>query len=243
MEIDRARDRAEESRTRFESETARLAVLAEALRAQLELRRSEVGRLRAIARFQGDRVASMTVRAGGAGVVQSLSLQPGQWVNPGQELARVAGQDRLKAVVRVPESDARDVTLGLPAAIDTRNGIARGHVVRIDPASQGGSVAVDLAIDGPLPRGARPDLGIDATIEVERLSDVTYMGRPAGASSESTVPVYVLDADGHSATRRSVRLGRGSADLVEVRGGLRAGDRVILSELGRWSNAEHLRLQ
>jgi len=134
-----------EATTRRDSEQRRFDVLTESLRAQLELRRSEVDRLRAIAAFQRERVQSMRVRAGAAGVVQSLSLEPGQWVNPGQELARVAGQERLKAVVRVPESDARDVAFGQRAAIDTRNGIVRGHVSRIDPGAQGGTVTVDVA--------------------------------------------------------------------------------------------------
>jgi multidrug resistance efflux pump len=243
MDGERARDRAVEARSRWDAERERLDVLTESLRAQLELRRSEVDRLRAIARFQQERVASMTVRAGAAGVVQSLPLQPGQWVNPGQELARVAGQERLKAVVRVPESDARDVALGLPAAIDTRNGIVRGHVARIDPAAQGGTVAMDLAIDGPLPRGARPDLGVDATIEIERLRDATYVGRPAEGSSESSVQLYVLQPDGRSAVRRAVRLGRGSADAVEVLAGLRPGERVILSDMGRYAGTPRVRLQ
>src|SRR5262249_49255205 len=182
MEIDRAKDNLTEAKERFDSESERLGLLTESLKAQLALRQSEVERLRAIARFQVERVASMVVRAGQKGVLQSLSLEPGQWVNPGQELARVAGQDRLKAVVRVPETQARDLGLGLKAEVDTRTGIAQGHVSRMDPASQGGTVSVDVAIDGELPRGARPDLSVDATIELERLPDVVYVGRPADGS-------------------------------------------------------------
>jgi HlyD family secretion protein len=218
-------------------------VLSDALKAQLDLRRSEVERLRAIASFQGQRVASMTVRAGQAGVVQSLALQPGQWVNPGQELARVAGQEKLKAVIRVPESDARDLTIGLKGSIDTRNGIVAGHVIRMDPAAQGGTVTVDLGIDGPLPRGARPDLGIDATVEIERLPDVLWVGRPADGSSESTTPLFVLDPDGRHAARRAVKLGRGSADAVEVLDGLKPGERVILSEMSRYATAARVSLK
>jgi multidrug efflux pump subunit AcrA (membrane-fusion protein) len=243
MDSERARDRADEARVRFDSEQRRLEVLAEALRAQLELRQSEVERLRAIARFQGERVASMNVRSGAAGVVQSLSLQPGQWVNPGQELARVAGQEKLKAVVRIPESDARDLTLGLAGSIDTRNGVVRGHVSRIDPGAQGGTVTVDLAIDGPLPRGARPDLGVDGSVEIERIADALWMGRPADGSSESTTQLFVLEADGHHALRRAVKLGRGSADAVEILSGLKPGDRVILSEMSRWSSASRVTLK
>ncbi|HTR97111.1 MAG TPA: HlyD family efflux transporter periplasmic adaptor subunit [Candidatus Acidoferrales bacterium] len=243
MDSARAEDHVEEARTRYDSEKRRLEVLADALRAQLELRRAELDRLRAIARFQLDRVASMTVRAGADGVVQSLPLEPGQWVNPGQELARVAGQERLKAVVRVPESDARDVSLGQPVTVDTHDGTVRGHVEHVDPAAQGGTVAVDVALDSALPRVARADLGVDALIEIERLPHVLHMGRPGDGSSEATVSLFVLGPDGRMATRRPVRLGRGSADAVEVLGGLRAGDRVILSEMSQWNGVPRVRLQ
>jgi multidrug efflux pump subunit AcrA (membrane-fusion protein) len=243
MDIDRARDNLEEAKERYGSEQQRLALLTESLKAQLELRRSEVDRLRAIARFQQERVASMTVRAGQKGVLQSLSLQPGQWVNPGQELARVAGQDRLKAVVRVPETQARDLALGLQADVDTRNGIVKGHVSRVDPASQNGTVSVDIALDGELPRGSRPDLSVDATIEIERLANVMHVGRPADGSSESTVGLFVLEADGHHARRVQVELGRGSANAIEIRKGLKPGDQVILSEMSRWDSVDRVKLQ
>ena len=243
MEIERSRDVLTEAGERLESEKRRLAVSTEAVKAQLELRESEVERLRSIARFQQDRVASMTVRAGQAGVLQTLSLQPGQWVNPGQEMARVAGQDRLKAVVRVPETQARDLTLGLPAEVDTRNGVVTGRVSRVDPAVQGGTVAVDIQLDGELPKGARPDLSIDAVIEIERLPDVLHVGRPSNGSSESTVGLFRLDRDGRTATRVPVALGRGSADRIEVRSGLEPGDRIILSEMSRWDGIERVRLK
>lgn len=243
MDVERARDRAEEARARYATEQQRLVVLTQSLDSQLTLRQAEVGRLAAIARTEQDRVTSMTVRAGQAGTLQSLSLQPGQWVNPGQELARVAGQDRLKAVVHVPEIDARDLSIGLACMIDTHNGTVRGHVSRIDPASQNGSVGVDLAIDGALPRGARPDLAVDGTIEIDRLRDVIHVGRPADGSSESTVSLYVLEADGHTAVRRSVKLGRGSADAVEVLSGLKPGEDVILSEMSRWGTTTRLQLR
>ena len=243
MEIDRARDALDEARERHNSEKERLVLLTESLKAQLELRRSEADRLRAIARFQQERVASMTVRAGQKGVLQSLSLQPGQWVNPGQELARVAGQDRLKAVVRVPETQARDLALGLAADVDTRNGIVKGHVSRVDPASQNGTVSVDVALDGALPRGARPDLSVDATIEIERLANVMHVGRPADGSSETTVGLFVLEPDGRHARRVPVELGRGSANAIEIRKGLKPGDQVILSEMSRWDSVDRVKLQ
>jgi HlyD family secretion protein len=243
MEIDRAKDNLAEAQERFDSEKERLGLLTESLKAQLALRQSEIERLRAIARFQLDRVASMTVRSGQKGVLQSLSLESGQWVNPGQELARVAGQEKLKAVVRVPETQARDLALGLKAEVDTRNGVVAGHVARVDPGAQNGTVSVDIAIDGELPRGARPDLSVDATIEIERLADVIYVGRPADGSSEATVGLFVLDADGHFAHRVQVALGRGSVNAIEVRSGLKPGDQVILSEMGRWDAVDRVKLQ
>jgi len=243
MEIDRAKDNLAEAKERLTSETDRLNLLTESLKAQLALRQSEVERLRAIARFQVERVASMTVRAGQKGVLQSLSLQPGQWVNPGQELARVAGQERLKAVVRVPETQARDLAVGLKAEVDTRNGIVQGHVSNVDPGATNGSVGVDITIDGELPRGARPDLSVDATIELERLPDVVYVGRPADGSSETTVGLFVLEPDGRYAHRVQVALGRGSVNAIEVRSGLKPGDQVILSEMGRWDAVDRVKLQ
>ncbi len=242
MDIDRARDNLDAARDQYDSEQQRLVLMTESLRAQLSLRQSEVERLRAISRFQGDRVASMTVRAGQKGVLQSLSLQPGQWVNPGQELARVAGQDHLKAVVHIPETQARDLALGLAAEVDTRNGIVKGHVSRVDPGAQNGTVSVDIALDGALPRGARPDLSVDATIEIERLADVIYVGRPADGSSETTVGLFVLEADGRHARRIPVELGRGSANSIEVRNGLKPGDQVILSEMTRWDSVDRVKL-
>jgi HlyD family secretion protein len=243
MDIDRARDRAAEARERHDSEQRRLAVTEEAMKAQIELRLSELDRLRSIARFQRDRVASMTVRAGQKGVVQSLSLQPGQWVNPGQELARVAGQDRLKAVIRVPESQARDLALGLPANVDTRNGVVKGRVSRVDPAVMDGTVAVDIALEGVMPRGARPDLSVDATIEIDRIPNALHVGRPADGSTEALADLFRLEPDGRAAVRVSVRLGRGSADAVEIIEGLKEGDRVILSEMSQWGSAARVNLK
>ncbi len=243
MEVERARDRAEEARARDESERRRLAVLTDALRAQLDLRQLEVERLRGIARFQQERVDAMQVRAGAAGVVQELALEPGQWVNPGQLLARVAGPERLKAVIRIPETDARDLTLGLSAVVDTRNGTVRAHVSRVDPAVQNGSVAVDLVFDAALPKGARPDLSVDAAVQIDRIPNALYVGRPAQGGSESEVRLFRLDPDGHGATRVPVRLGRGSASTVEIRGGLREGDRVILSEMTQWDSYDRVRLR
>lgn len=243
MEIERARDQVEEARVLAESEHRRFGILRDSQKAQLQMRRAEVERLRAIARVQRDRVGGMRVISTVAGVVQELSLQPGQWVNPGQTLARIAGQDRLKAVVRVPETQARDLTLGLVARVDTHDGIVKARVARVDPAVQGGTVAVDLTLEGDLPRGARPDLSVDGTIEIERLGDVLHVGRPSNASSQSDAYLFRLTRDGRFAERVPVKIGRGSADAVEIRSGLQAGDRVILSEMNRWDAVPRVRLQ
>jgi HlyD family secretion protein len=243
MEVDRAHDRLNEAKERFDLEQQRLDLANDALKAQIALRKADAERLRAIAEFQKERVASMRVRAGAAGQVQQLDLQPGQWVQSGQPLARVASPDRLKAVLQVPESQARDVALGLLATVDTRDGIVRGRVVRIDPGVQNGTVAVDVAFEGALPRGARPDLGIDGTIVIERIPEVLSVGRPASGGSETTVGLFRLEPDAHTAVRVPVKLGRASYDAVEVLAGLREGDRVILSEMSRWDNIDRVRLR
>lgn len=243
MELERARDRHAEAVERHDMEKRRLAVADEALQAQIELRKADAERLRAIAHFQKERVASMQVRAGQRGVVQQLDLQPGQWVQSGTPLAKVASPDHLKAVLQVPDTQARDLAVGLPATVDTRNGIVRGRVVRIDPAVQNGTVAVDLALEGTLPRGARPDLGIDGTIVIERIANILSVGRPAEGSGEGPARLFRLAPDGHTAVRVPVTLGRSSFDAVEVVAGLREGDRVILSEMSRFEHVDRVRLR
>jgi multidrug resistance efflux pump len=242
-EASTAKDRAEELRTRLRVEEQRLEVMARSAEAQLAVQRSQLERLRSIEAFQRRQIDALEVRAGASGVVQEVPLQVGQWANPGATLARVVEPGRLKAVLRIPETQARDVTVGQAAAIDTRNGIAEGRVVRIDPAVQNGTVTVDVALDGELPRGARPDLSVDGTIEIERLDHVLHVGRPAYGQPESTVGLFRVAPDGRSAERVRVRLGRGSVNAVEVAEGLNAGDVVILSDMSAWDSAERVRLK
>src|SRR5207245_2133531 len=154
----------------------------------------------------------------------------GQRVSPGTILAKVAEQNRLKAVIKVAETQAKDIQIGQPASIDTRNGVVDGRVSRIDPASQNGTVTVDVALTGELPKGARPDLTVDGTIELERLTDVLYVGRPAQGQPESTIGLFRLESDGATAARAKVKLGRASVSAVEVLDGLKQGDQVILSD-------------
>jgi RND family efflux transporter MFP subunit len=214
-----------------------------AMARQIALQRSEVERARAIAEFQRARVASMSVRAPEDGVLQTLPLELGQWVVPGQVLATVAQPGRLKAVLRVPETQARDIVVGQPVDVDTRNGIAKGHVMRVDPSVQNGTVTVEVSLDGELPRGARPDLSVDGTIEIERLPDVLHVGRPAYGQGESTVGLFRLEPDGKYATRVPVKLGRSSVNTIQIEQGLKVGDRVIISDMSQWDNVERVKLK
>lgn len=241
-EIAAARDRMDELATRQRIEQQQLDEMDSSSREQLVLTGQQVRNLGAIAAEQRNRVASMRVLAGESGVLLTLPLEYGQWVNPGFELARVAQPGRLKAVLRVPETQAKDVALGQKAAIDTRNGVVAGHVTRIDPGSQQGTVVVECAIDGPLPKGARADISVDGTIEIERLPDVLYVGRPAYGSAESTVGLFRVSADGREATRVAVKLGRASVNTVEVLHGLAAGDSVIISDMSQWDAVTRVRL-
>jgi HlyD family secretion protein len=243
MEASRARDRVEELQTRYDVEQKRLSVLSDAMGSQLALQEAQVDRLRAVTDFQRGRVHSMEVKAGAAGILQDLTLEVGQWAQPGAMLARIVEPGKLKAVLRIPETQAKDVTIGQPASIDTRNGIVAGRVARIDPAVQNGTVTVDVSLDGELPRGARPDLSVDGTIEVERLKDVLHVGRPAYGQGNSSVGLFKLVEDGHAAVRVNAELGRTSVNTVEIRGGLQPGDKVIISDMSRWDGYDRVRVE
>jgi multidrug efflux pump subunit AcrA (membrane-fusion protein) len=234
---------AEESNTRLAVEEKRLQLMTRSVNTQLAVQERQIQRLQAIAAFQESRVQALVVRAGEHGVLQELSLQPGQWVNGGTPLAKVVQPGKLKAVLRIGETQARDVALGQTASIDTRNGIVTGHVSRMDPAAQGGTVTMDVSIDGPLPAGTRPDLNIDGTIQLERLRNILFTGRPAIADDNSLASLFRLDPDGKSATRVAVRLGRVSANSVEIVQGLKAGDNVILSDMSLPDNTERIRIK
>jgi HlyD family secretion protein len=166
----------------------------------------------------------------------------GQWAQSGATLARLVEPGKLKAVLRIPETQAKDISIGQPAKIDTRNGIVRGKVRRIDPAVQNGTVTVDVSLEGEMPRGARPDLSVDGTIEVERLPDVLHVGRPAYGQANSAVGLFKLTPDGSEATRATVRLGRTSVNTVEIVGGLSRGDKVIISDMSRWDGYDRVRV-
>jgi HlyD family secretion protein len=243
IQRDRAQERAMEMSKRLEVESKRLEMISASIAPQLAIQAEQVARLQAICKFQRDQVASMRVEAGASGVLQGLPLEVGQWVTPGMTLAVVAQPGRLKAVLRIPETLVRDVALNQPAAIDTRNGVVRGRVSRIDPGVQNGTVTVEVVLEEALPAGARPDMSVDGTIDVERLSDVLYMGRTVNGQSESQVGLFRLEPDGQHAARVEVQLGRGSVDAIEVIDGLRAGDKVILSDMAEWDGQERVRIR
>jgi multidrug resistance efflux pump len=244
FELENARERAQELETRVGLEHQRLKVMEESMKAQVSTQESQVTRMRAIVAFQRDRLASMRVRAGTQGVLQDLPLEEGQWVLSGQTLARVVQPERLKAVLRIPEVQARDVALGQLALIDTRSDTIRGHVTRIDPASLNGTVAVDVSLDvDTLPRGARPDLSVDGTVEVARLDDALFTGRPAFGQARSTVQLFKVVDGGSAAVRTTVQLGLASVNAVQILGGLEVGDVVILSDMSQWDNVDRVRLR
>jgi HlyD family secretion protein len=242
-EVAASRDRAEELAERLRGAEAQLEVLRRSATARLRVQRAQVDRLRSIVAFHEDRSASMQVRAGAEGVLQELPLQVGQWVTPGTMLARVADPRGLRAVLRIPETQARDLTVGQPARIDTRNGIVDGRVVRIDPAVQQGAVTVDVSLDGELPRGARPDLSVDGTILIDRLEDAVFVGRPAYAQPESRAGIWKVVEDGRAAVRVPVQLGLASVNTIEIVDGLSPGEEIILSDMSRWDDAERVRLR
>lgn len=235
--------RATELAGRLEFEKKRLAAQSQGIAAQVAAHRAQVERLRSIAEFRRKEVEGLKQRAGVDGVLQELSLQPGQAVAAGALLAKVAKPDRLKAEVRIPETQAKDVQIGCKAVIDTRNGVVPGHVTRVDPAAMAGTVLVDIALDGPAPAGARADLNIEGTIEIERLASVLFVGRPASGQPGTTVGLFKIEADGVHAERVSVKLGRSSVKSIEILGGLQEGDRVILSDMSQWDAVDRIRLQ
>lgn len=242
-ELATLRERADEFRIRLDIEKQRLQTVTQAVGPQLEVQESQVARLKNIVQFQRRRVGSMRVAAGTRGVLQDMALEEGQWVLPGQTLARVVQPERLKAVLRIPETQARDVVLGQKVLVDTRTDTILGRVVRIDPAVQNGAVAVDVRLTDSLPPGARPDLSVDGTIEIDRLEDALYVGRPAYGQAFSTVGLFRLTEGGNHAERVSVRLGRSSVNTIEIVEGLQVGDVVVLSDMSQWDAYDRVRLR
>lgn len=219
-----------------------IAHSAESVQARLAERQSQVDQARAFMELKQREVNALRVRAGVSGILQLVPIEVGQQVTPGTNLARIVNPSRLKAEIKIPETQAKDVQVGQAASIDTRNGVVAGQVTRIDPSVQNGTVTVDVAMDGPLPNGARPDLSVDGTIELERLNDVIYVGRPAFGQEQSAISLFRLQPDG-TAARVQVKLGRSSVNSVEVLSGIGNGDQVILSDMSAWEQFDRIRLQ
>jgi HlyD family secretion protein len=235
--------RAESLATRNSIETDRLKVSEASALAQLQSAQALTDQRRSNYNLRRSQVEQLKVRAGMSGVLEQVPVEVGQQVQPGTNLVRVADPTRLKAELRIAETQAKDLTIGQIASIDTRNGFIAGKVIRIDPAATNGTVTVDVALEGELPRGARPDLSVDGTIELERLDNVLYVGRPAFGQEQSTVGLFKLDKGTGEASRSQVQLGRSSVNTIEILGGLAEGDEVVLSDMSAWDQFDRIRLR
>jgi multidrug resistance efflux pump len=243
FEVRTRKAQAEEFTTRLRVEQERLKLMEQAIDSQIATQASQVVQLRAIADNQQARLRSLMVRAPDAGVLQDLTLQLGQWVPEGTTLAKVVQPGQLKAVLRIPESQAKDVVIGQKASIDTRNGFVAGHVARKDPSAQGGSVTVDVTLDGALPNGAVPDLSVDGTIVIEKLNNVMYSGRPSFSAGSGAVSLFKVIDGGKAAVRVPVELGRSSVNVIEIIRGLTVGDKIIVSDMSQYANVARVRIK
>lgn len=235
--------KADQLAKRNDIEKERLAKRSDAVNAQIAAQEARVDQLRALYKLRRGQLESLHVRAGIDGVLQQVPVAVGQRVGMGTNLARVARPGELKAELKIAETQAKDLTIGQKAAIDTRNGIVPGVVSRIDPAAREGTVLVDVLLSGALPLGARPDLSVDGTIELEHLDSVLFVGRPTYGQSGSTVGLFKLTDNGREASRVSVQLGRSSVNTVEILSGLAEGDQVILSDMSAWDAFERVRVR
>jgi HlyD family secretion protein len=234
---------AQELGNRLEIEKRRLEANKDSIKAQLEVQRVKVEQLKAVYELKKSQFDQLRVRAGVSGVLQLLPVEVGQRVTPGTNLARVADPTRLKAELKIPETQAKDVQIGQSASVDTRNGIIAARVIRVDPSVISGTRTVDVALLGELPKGAVPDLSVDGTIELERLTDVIYVGRPVQGQAESLITLFKVQPDTGEAIRVQVRLGRSSVNAIEVREGLKPGDQVILSDMSAQDSFNRIRLR
>src|SRR5688500_14688098 len=234
--------RAETLQKRVELEQKRLASARDSVDARLRVQRATVDQMRALVELQESRLASLKVRPGFAGVLQQVPVEVGQRVGPGANLARVADPGRLKAELRIPETQATDIEVGQPAEVDYRNGLIAGVVSRKDPAAANGTVSVDVTFTDPLPRGAVPDLSVDGTIQLARMENVLYVGRPSLGQDQSTVGLFKLTPDKRDAERVQVKFGRSSVNTIEVVSGLREGDEVVLSDMSTYDACDKVRL-
>jgi multidrug resistance efflux pump len=238
-----SRGKADEFTTRNDLETQRLAANQRAIESQMAQEQAKVDEMRTLAQLKQEQLDALKVRAGIDGVLVDLPLQVGQHVLPGTMLAKVVQPEHLMATLKVAETQARDVQIGELASIDTHNGLIAGTVMRVDPGVQNGTVTVDVKLTGELPKGARPDLSVDGTIDLERMDNVLYVGRPAFGQENSTVSLFKLSPGGQGALRVPVKVGRASVNSIQIIEGLREGDAVILSDMSRWDNTDRVRIE
>ena len=238
-----SKSKADELTIRNGLEDQRLESTQKAIDAQLAQLQAKVDQMRVLAELKQKQLDALKVRAKIEGVLVELPLHVGQHVTPGTMLAKVVQPNHLMAELKVAETQARDVQIGEPASVDTHNGVIVGSVMRVDPGVQNGTVTVDVKLVGELPKGARPDLSVDGTIDLERLDNVLYVGRPAFGQENSTISLFRLDGDGRDATRVPVKVGRASVNSIQVIEGLHEGDTVVLSDMSRWDNTDRIRLQ
>jgi len=238
-----SRGKADELNERNDLEKQRLDLNQKAIATELAVQQTKVQQAEAVLALRQKQQDALSVRAGISGVLSDLPHQVGEHVVIGATLAKVVQPDQLKAALKIPETQARDIQIGQPAEIDTHNGLISGKVARIDPAVQNGTVTVDVELVGGLPQGARPDLSVDGTIDLDRMTDVLYVGRPALGNENSTISLFRLAPDGKYATRVPVKVGRASVNSIQIIEGLQVGDKVILSDMSRWDFADRVKLQ
>jgi len=242
LEVELSRIAAEDAENRVALETKRLAGSKEEAKARMSAEDEKVRQLKDAVALKRKQLDALKVRAGIDGELQILSVQVGQQVTLGQELARVANPKKLKAELKIAETQAKDIQLGQSVTIDTRNGIVSGKVIRIDPSIQNGTRTVDASLEGALPKGAVPDLSVDGTIELEKLENILYVNRPVHGQENSTVGIFKVDPDGAGASQVQVKLGRGSVTTIEILDGLKEGDVVILSDTSQYDSSPRIRL-
>lgn len=238
-----SRGKADELTTRDGLEKQRLTLNEKAIETQIAVQQTKVQQAEALLALKQKQQDALSVRAGISGVLADLPHQVGEHVDPGTTLAKVVQLDQLKASLKIAETQARDIQIGQPAEIDTHNGVIPGKVMRIDPAVMNGTVTVDVELAGAMPQGARPDLSVDGTIDLDRMANVLYVGRPAFGNENSTISLFKLSADGKTAIRVPVKVGRASVNSIQVIEGLQDGDTVILSDMSRWDNTDKIRLE
>ncbi|HEY4356793.1 MAG TPA: efflux RND transporter periplasmic adaptor subunit [Acidobacteriaceae bacterium] len=238
-----SKGKADELNTRNDIENQRLTLNEKAIETQLAVQQTKVQQAEALLGLKQKQQNALSVRAGISGVLVDLPHQVGEHVAPGTTLAKVVQPDQLKASLKIAETQARDIQIGQPAEIDTHNGTIDGKVMRIDPAVVNGTVTVDVELAGALPQGARPDLSVDGTIDLDRLTNILYVGRPAFGNENSAISLFKLSPDGKTAVRVSVKVGKASVNSIQVLEGLNDGDTVILSDMSRWDNTDKIRLE